>query len=83
MTLKEAEPEKPSLIKMPVTLEAPKEEQKKKPLIQVVRKQPTFTIFYNDDNSVMTFTVYCSKEESAADIQCDVSEKSLVFISEQ
>jgi len=41
---------------------------KKKPLIQVVRKQPTFAIIYNQDNSVMTFTVYCSKEESAADI---------------
>ncbi len=66
---------------MPVS--QPSTDPKKKPLIQVVRKQPTFAIIYNQDNSVMTFTVYCSKEESAADIQCDVSEHSLVFISEQ
>ena len=47
-----------------------------------MKKQPTFTVEYNEDNSVMTVTVYCSKEESAAAIDLDISAMSLKLESE-
>ncbi len=49
----------------------------------MVRKRPTFSIDYNEDNTVMTATIYVSKEESAKDIDVDVSTNALKLVSEQ
>ena len=48
-----------------------------------MRKRPTFSVEYNSDNTVMTATIYVSKEETAKDIDVDVSTNALKLVSEQ
>ena len=61
----------------------PMTEAPAKKMIQVVRKQPTFVVTYNEDSSVMKIEVYVSHEESAKDIDLDFSKESLILQSEQ
>jgi predicted nuclease with TOPRIM domain len=71
-----------SKIKMPGMPSAQKEEPKK-PLIQVVRKKPTFCELYNKDATEFTLIVTVEKEESAKNIDVKVSESFIILQSEQ
>jgi hypothetical protein len=44
---------------------------------------PTCTTIFNADGSVMTLTVYVKREESAKNIDVDISTRCLKLVSEQ
>lgn len=57
-----------SRIKMPGMPQPGAAEPAKKPLIQVVKKKPTYCEMYNKDNTEMEFIITMEKESSAKDI---------------
>lgn len=51
----------------------------KKPMIQVIKKRPTFAELYSADNTQMQFIVTVEKESSAKDIDVQVSERFIIL----